>query len=36
VNFHSLEVWSDIVGLASAIALTVPGWKADSVASFDQ
>ena len=34
MNFQSLEVWSDIVGLASAIALTIPGWKADSVASF--
>lgn len=34
MNWHSLEVWSDVVGLFSAVAMVVPAWKADSVAAF--
>ncbi len=34
MNWHSLEVWSDIVGLCSAVAMAIPAWKADSTAAF--
>lgn len=34
MNWHSLEVWSDLVGVLSAAAMVVPAWKADSLAAF--
>ena len=34
MNWHSLEVWSDIVGLLSALAMAIPAWRADSTAAF--
>ncbi|NCT83146.1 MAG: hypothetical protein GXC94_08395 [Comamonadaceae bacterium] len=34
MNWQSLEVWSDIVGVCSAAAMAVPAWKADSTAAF--
>jgi len=34
MDWHSLEVWSDIVGVASAAAMAVPAWKSDTAAAF--
>ena len=34
MNWHSMEVWSDVVGVLSAAAMVVPAWKADSLAAF--
>ena len=34
LNWHSLEVWSDLIGLASATAMVAPAWQADSLAAF--
>lgn len=34
MNWCSFEVWSDLAGLASAVAMVIPAWKADSLAGF--
>lgn len=34
MNWHSIEVWSDVVGVLSAAAMAVPAWKTDSLAAF--
>jgi hypothetical protein len=34
LNWQSMEVWSDLVGLGSAVVMTVPAWKADSLTAF--